>query len=136
MRSALIANMLQKSQMPVVTASTCGEFIRNHSMAVLFFSEDPQRYPESNDVAMVLPEILKQFSGMAGALVDEGDEHRIQRQFDFTVWPALAFFKQGYYLGSITGIQNWEDYLYRIERLFSESTVAIPVINIEEFHCD
>ncbi len=137
MSSPLIERMLQKHNLTSVHADNCESFLQAHGKAVLFFAEDPARYPESNDVAMVLPELLKHFSGLSGAIVDSSFEHQLQGYFDFTRWPALAFFVSGEYRGAITGIHNWEDYLREIPALLqARDHNAIPVINLQESSSD
>lgn len=131
MPSPIVENMLERTGLPTVTADTVTEFLNSGPSAVLFFCEDPKRYPESNDVAMALPEILKEYQGMVGGLVEQSFEHELQKQFDFTVWPALAFFKSGHYLGAITGIQNWDDYLNQINALLEKhNATSIPAVNL------
>jgi len=131
MPSPIIENMLAKTGLPRLTEATFIEFTRSAPKAVVFFSESPQKYPESNDVAMVLPEIIKEFPDIAGAIAAAESEHQLQKRFDFTVWPALAFFKEGQYVGAITGIQNWDDYLAEIAKLMSKEVGnAIPAINL------
>lgn len=128
MFSTLIDHMLKKNSIPVLDENSVDDFLKSHSRVVLFFSENPQRYPESNDVAMALPELLKHFQELRGAIIHPGFEHTLQKQYDFTVWPALAFFRQGEYLGAITGIQNWEDYIMTIPKLFmSDPSLILPV---------
>lgn len=130
MPSPIIQNMLNTHGYTQITEENYLEFINAHTQVVLFFAEDPKRYPESDDVAMVLPEILKEYSDMQGAIVSQEFEHALQKRFDFTRWPALAFFSQGQYRGAITGIQNWEDYLQQIPALLSDNNIAIPALNV------
>lgn len=131
MPSPIVENMLARTGLSAINEANLASFLAGAPSAVLFFCEDPKRYPESNDVAMVLPEILKEYSGMAGAIVERDYEHDLQKQFDFTVWPALAFFKSGQYLGAITGIQNWEDYLNQINALLdTDLSATIPALNL------
>ena len=59
-------------------------------------------------------------------------ERDLQKQFDFTRWPALAFFVNGDYRGNMTGIQNWDDYTSRIPELLSDTPTIIPLINLQE----
>ena len=66
MPSLLVENMLQRTGLPRITADTYNAFLAAHPQVVLFFCESPERYPESNDVAMVLPEILKEFQKLQG----------------------------------------------------------------------
>jgi hydrogenase-1 operon protein HyaE len=130
MPSPIIENMLKNNDLPFVTADNYADFITSAGSVVLFFCENPDRYPESNDVAMVLPEIIKEFPGMQGGIVDQAFERELQSQFDFTRWPALAFFADGQYRGNMTGIQNWDDYLEQIPTFLKNNTSAIPAINL------
>jgi len=130
MPSAIIENMLKNNDLPFVTADNYSDFINSADAVVLFFCENPDRYPESNDVAMVLPEIIKEFPGMRGGIVERTFERELQSQFDFTRWPALAFFSKGQYRGNMTGIQNWDDYTQQIPAFINDSTTAIPAINL------
>ena len=131
MPSAIVENMLDRTGIPRLTAANQASFLAAHPRAVLFFCGDPVKYPESNDVAMVLPEIVKEFEGLAAAIVDTEIEREMQSGFDFTVWPALAFFRDGNYTGAITGIQNWEDYLERVPALLAAGNPdSIAAVNI------
>ncbi len=132
MPSPLVESMLERTGLPRITAETYNAFLADNEQVVLFFCENPERYPESNDVAMVLPEILKEYPDLKGAIIDRSFERELQKQFDFTRWPALAFFVNGDYRGNMTGIQNWDDYTTQIPDLLSDSPTSIPLINLQE----
>lgn len=132
MPSPLVESMLERTGLPRITAETYNAFLADNEQVVLFFCENPERYPESNDVAMVLPEILKGHPDLKGAIIDRSFERELQKQFDFTRWPALAFFVNGDYRGNMTGIQNWDDYTTQIPDLLSDSPTSIPLINLQE----
>ncbi|TGD74328.1 hydrogenase [Mangrovimicrobium sediminis] len=131
MPSPIVENMLERHGYPRLDEAALAPFLAAHPRAVLFFCAEPQKYPESNDVAMVLPELVKEFDGLAAAIVAADFEQALQARFDFTVWPALAFFNEGNYCGAITGIQNWEDYLQRIPALLDAADGGmIPAVNV------
>jgi hydrogenase-1 operon protein HyaE len=131
MSSTIVDNMLARTGIPRVNADNLAPFLAGHRTAVLFFCGDPVKYPESNDVAMVLPELIKEFDGLSGAIVAPEFDRQLQASFDFTVWPALAFFRDGRYTGAITGIQNWEDYLERVPTLLAAADPdTIAAVNI------
>jgi hydrogenase-1 operon protein HyaE len=46
-------------------------------------------------------------------------EKELQRLYGFGAWPALVFLRDGGYLGTITGIQNWSEYLRDIRELMN-----------------
>ena len=69
MPSPLIENMIEQYHYPVVDEPSFESFIQSQPECVLFFTENPERFPESNDVAMILPELVKAFDGIAAAVV-------------------------------------------------------------------
>ncbi len=135
MPSALIDNMVERYGYPVLDEQNAEDFINSHDEVVLFFAENPKQYPESNDVAMILPELVKAFGGrFRAALVGPSAERSLQARYGFGTWPALVFLRRGEYLGVITQVQNWDDYLRDIQQLLdSEPTRApgfkIPVVS-------
>lgn len=135
MTSTLIDNMIKKYAWPVLGEHDFDQYVNTAGDSVVFFSEDPKRYPESNDVAMILPEIIKTFEGrLRAAVVDWPAQHKMQSRFGFTTWPALVFLREGRYLGVITGVRNWRDYLGEINDLLAGEPVeapgfALPVVN-------
>lgn len=131
MPSVLIDNMIEQYRYPVLEPDSVETFIDAHDEVVLFFSEDPAKYPESNDVAMILPELVKAFDGrLQAALVGRSAERALQARYGFGAWPALVFLRQGEYLGVITQVQNWEDYLREIRRLLESEPTRPPGFKI------
>ncbi len=117
---------------PVVDTANLDEII-TAEYSVLFFTEDPKRFPETNDVAVVLPELVKVFPQLAPAVVARSDEKALQKKYGFTSWPALVFLRRGEYLDVITGIQDWQAYMQEIPRILEAEpsrppTLGIPVV--------
>ncbi|MCW8946920.1 MAG: hydrogenase-1 expression HyaE [Sedimenticola sp.] len=126
MSSELIRQMIEQNSYPVLTESTLEAFLKLNEHSVLFFTEDPKQYPESNDVAVILPELATYFKGrFQVAVIDREVEHRLHRRFPFDSWPALVFMQRGNYLGAITRVQDWLDYLREIERLLNAAPLHI-----------
>ncbi|MEZ5537511.1 MAG: hydrogenase-1 expression HyaE [Thiolinea sp.] len=134
MTSPLIERLISDHQYPQLSTVNLQDFLQTHEYSVLFFSEDPKRFPESNDVAVVLPELIKAFPQLQAGVIDRQDEKKLQSQFGFMSWPALVFMHKEQYLGTLTGIKDWSDYLTDIPRILaSEPTrppsVGIPVVS-------
>jgi hydrogenase-1 operon protein HyaE len=103
---------------------------------VLFFAGDPKRFRDTTDVAVVLPELVKAFQGaLQPGVVAEESAQTLQQQYGFTAWPALVFLRDGGYLGHITGIQNWSEYLHDIGELMTagvqppKKAFKVPVVS-------
>lgn len=131
MPSPLIRNMIEKYDYPELDEETLDDFLNGHDEVVLFFAENPKKFPESDDVAMILPEIIKAYEGrLEAAVISPSAEHSLQRRYGFGSWPALVFLRGGEYLGVITQVQNWEDYLREISQLLAADPVKPPGFKI------
>lgn len=131
MSSALIDQMVERHGYPVLDTDDVAAFVAAHDEVVLFFAGDPAQYPESNDVAMILPELVKAFDGrLRAGLVGKAAERTLQARFGFATWPALVFLRRGAYLGTITRVQTWDDYLREIRRLLDAGPADIPGVGV------
>lgn len=130
----LIERLVDELGYTRLTLESFDAFIKENEYSVLFFTESPKRFPESNDVAVILPELINSFPKLTPAVIDTSAEKRLQGRYNFAVWPALIFLKQGKYLGEITKVQDWAVYHAEIKRILAlepkrDPGIGIPVIN-------
>lgn len=126
--SAPLERLTTQHGFPLLDEKSVDDFLSGHEFSVLFFTEDPVRYPASNDVAVILPELVKAFAGQfAVAVVDRSAERALQANYGFSAWPALVFFSRGKYLGAITRVRNWGDYIADIRRILATKPSQPPV---------
>jgi hydrogenase-1 operon protein HyaE len=131
MRSPLIQALLDKQGYALLTEDNVDEFLRSHEDVVLLFTENPQHFPESNDVAVVLPELMQCFGGrLTAAVVAESAERSLHRRYAFNKWPALVFLRRGQYLGVIEGMQNWAEFSAEMERILAGTPGKAPEFTI------
>ncbi|WP_193368693.1 hydrogenase-1 expression HyaE [Pelagibius marinus] len=101
--------------------------------AALFFAGDAERMAESNDVAVILPELDKAFAGAFTPLVVAREAERaLQRRYRFNAYPTLVFLRRGQYLGAIQGVQDWIDYLQQIRALLTSEPSDPPPFKFPE----
>ena len=118
MASPLIDALTARHGFATVNEETVDAFLEANAFSVLFFPGDIERLVESSDVAVILPEILKHFNGrLAAALVERKAERALQRRFRFNAFPALVFLRGDGYLGAITRVLNWQEYLAETGRI-------------------
>ncbi|MGR9044621.1 MAG: hydrogenase [Gammaproteobacteria bacterium] len=130
--SPLIDRLIQQYNYPLLDAEIYTQFIFAHDHVVLFFPGDPVQFAESNDVAVILPELLKVLNkSIKAAVVGTGIERELQRQFRFNRWPALVFLKQGNYQGAITGIHNWNDFLEECTQILNAPVSEPPPFDLD-----
>ena len=110
------------------------EFVGTPGLNVLFFPGDPRTVKDATDVAVVLPELMGVFAGRlnAGVVTDTfGDGKSLKHKYGFSHYPALVFVREGGYVGTISRIRNWQEYLTRINDLLVAEPRRPPSIGIE-----
>lgn len=132
MPSTLINLMIEQYGYPVLTEETLDDFNQAHEETVLFFTENPTRFPESDDVAMILPELVKEYGNrFHAAVIDQKSQRKLQALYSFKEWPTLVFLRKGKFLGAISRVQDWNDYIREINSLLtSEAKPTTPGIGI------
>lgn len=99
--------------------------------SVIFLPANPQHYPETLDVAIILPELVKSFAGkLQAAVAGEAYAKTLAAQYAITEWPALLFLRYGEYLGSIARVRDWQVYLDKIQGLLAATPSKAPGIGI------
>ena len=127
MFSPPVQQMLERHGYPVLGGATLQAFLDEHGEAVLFFTEHAEKFPETNDVAMILPELVKAFDGrFAAAVIALADQRKLQMQYGFREWPTLVFLRRGEYLGAVSRVQDWSVYLAEISRILAAGPSRPP----------
>lgn len=84
--------------------------------ALLFFPGLSQPRPEADDVAIVLPQLLRHFRGrLRGAMVARAAEDLLKGRFQVMVAPSLVVTRGLEPLGVLPKIQDWSVYVEKIE---------------------
>ncbi|MGR9015005.1 MAG: hydrogenase [Gammaproteobacteria bacterium] len=133
MTSPLISQLQTRHHYPLLDADSYDHFVYGNDTVVLFFCNDPVQFPESNDVAVILPELVKAFDGrLQAAVIDKSVERELQARFRFTGWPSLVFLRNGEYLGVITGIKNWQEYLQESAGIMASEPSQPPGFDLDK----
>jgi hydrogenase-1 operon protein HyaE len=120
MSHPLIDRLLDELKYPEITLANHDAFVAEPGMNVLFFPGDPKTVRDATDVAVVLPELVRAFDNQLrpGVIADFPEAGReLQKHYGFKAYPALVFVRTGEYVGALTRIQNWADYLQDIGEL-------------------
>lgn len=127
----LIARLTEADGLPLLDQANLPAFLSGAGDAVLFCAGDPAQYPESLDVAVVLPELLRAFPGrLRAGVAAPGLEPDMQARYGFNRWPALIFLRDGAYVGALAGIQDWSVYLARVGELLVAPVRRPPSVGI------
>jgi hydrogenase-1 operon protein HyaE len=129
----LVEQMFSRHACTRVDADDVEAFLARSGHTLLVFTEDPMRFKETLDLAVIVPQLQRAFPGrfVVGVLLPEA-ARQVQRRYGFNRWPALVMLKDGQYVGVIDGLRNWDEYLEEMQALLSAApsrppTVGIPV---------
>ncbi len=127
----LVAQLTSRHGFTEVTAANIDAFAHAPGHALLLFTEDPVRYRETLDLAVILPEIARAFPQRfaVGVLFPEA-ARALAVRYGFRRWPALVLLKDGGYVGAIDGLRNWDEYLLEMARLLEAPVTRAPSVGI------
>lgn len=102
---------------------------------VVLLAGDAVRFPEGQDVAVVLPELRRSASRRFEiAVVPRDKEETLARRYGSNRWPTLLFLRDGQYVTTLPGMHDWEEYVHEVERALAmpvsrAPTIGIPVVS-------
>jgi len=130
---ALIDRLIQDLGYEEITLDNHDSFSQRPGLSVLFFPGNPETVKDATDVAVVLPELINAFGDQLspGIVTDTyGAGKELKQKYGFAQYPALVFVREGEYVGAITRIQDWSEYLTKINTLLSAPTRRAPGFSI------
>jgi hydrogenase-1 operon protein HyaE len=131
--SPLLKSIMARSVIPVVTEDDADAFLAAHGHCALFFSGDWERLAESNDVAVVLPELRRMVGDLAIAVVARGAAERaLQLRYHFNKFPALVFTRGTGYLGAIMGMRDWAEYGQEVAAILASDVREPPPFRLPD----
>ena len=130
--SPLLKSVMARHGFSTVSEETLDSFLAEHPLSVVFLSGDWERLAESNDVAVVLPELQKLAPGLAVAVAERAAERALQLRFRFNKFPALVFLRGMGYLGAILGMRGWSEYGAEIAEILSREASEPPPYSFPE----
>lgn len=107
------------------------EFVRQPGESLILFTEDPQKVPETWDIAVILPELLKGLARRprAGLLAPE-IARAVAPRYGIRLWPALLGMRNGAYLGVMEGLKDWSIYAARLPEMLAAPASRPPSVGI------
>lgn len=127
----LIAQLFTKHGYAEVDGSNFEALTRRPGRTLLLFTEDPIRFRETLDLAVIVPEVVRAFPGRfaVGVLLPEA-ARELHPRFGFRRWPAIVLLRDGRYVGAIDGLRNWDEYLAEVARLLDTEPSRPPTVGI------
>lgn len=132
---AALANLLDRLEtrhgFTRLDAASFETFAAGTGDRVVLFAEDPLQVPETWDVAIVLPEVLKSLGGrLTAGVLDVVSARALAGRYGLRTWPALIFLRDGGYVGAIEGMRDWGVYLREVAAMLDKPMGRAPGVGI------
>jgi hydrogenase-1 operon protein HyaE len=127
----LLQRLVRETQAELLATDTLDAWAQAPGLAMLVFVEEPERYKETLDLAVIVPE-LHAASGRAfrvGLLPPVAARASAPR-YGFARWPAFVMLRDGQYLGAVDGIRDWDVYTAEMARLSAAAASRPPSVGI------
>lgn len=113
---------------PLPDLEAAAAFAAGAGLRVIFIPGDPVKNLESNDVAVILPELVAAFPRAFRVGVYTAAEDRALREV-YATWatPSLVLLRDGVHLGSIERVRDWTDYLDKFAAFVRGGEFARPL---------
>jgi hydrogenase-1 operon protein HyaE len=112
-------------------AAAFDEWVAPPGAAMVVFAEDPDRFKETLDLAVIVPELhAGQRGSFRVALLPPAASRLLAPRFGFARWPAFVMLRDGQYLGAVDGIRDWDVYVAELERLLAAAPSRPPSVGI------
>ncbi len=102
-------------------------FLAAPGEALLFFPERVAQVPESWDVAVILPEVLKALPGLGARVLPPAAGKPLQARFGFRRWPAVVMLRDGQYVGAVEGMLDWAPFQQALADLRARPAGRAPI---------
>lgn len=129
---------LARNGYPRIEAAQLDQLAEQTPHLLVMLNEDPFKYPEVSDNAVIVPEVLRALPADAFHVVfaDLPDSRLIARRYGIVKFPALLFLRQNQYVGVIAGLMNWPEIVQAVadkltQPLSRPPSVGVPVCSAQ-----
>ena len=127
----LLTRLVDQTAASVLDPQTFDAWASQPGAAMVVFAEDPERYKETLDLAVIVPE-LHAMSGrrFRVALLPPSAARALAPRYGFARWPAFVMLRDGRYVGAVDGIRDWDEYVVELDRLLVATPTRPPTVGI------
>lgn len=112
-----------------VTPNTLDEWAACAPHAVLLLAGDPLLRPEGQDVAAVLPELIRAAgTPCAIGIAHRADEEALATRLGVQRWPALVCFAGGRYATALSGMHDWLPFVQQFAAALAAPPSRPPIV--------
>jgi hydrogenase-1 operon protein HyaE len=127
----LLERLVRETGAAELDVDTVDTWAQQGGLAMLVFAEDPQRYKEVLDLAVIVPELHAAAQrGFRVGLLRPAAARALAPRYGFARWPAFVMLRDAQYLGAVDGIRDWDVYVAEMQRLLAAAPSRPPGVGI------
>lgn len=126
----LLERLTRESGIPTITAAEVPARAAGVPTLALLFTGEATRSPESWDVCVVLPELLRCCPGLSACVLDPAQSRLAATAYGVDKLPALVTLRAGAYTGVIEGMRDWDVFVHDLRRLMVAPPQPPPVSGV------
>lgn len=127
----LLERLRAQSNITLLDEPSLEKFVAAAGDGMVLFTQEPDQQPETWDVAVILPEVLKLTGARLRAGIISPELARKEKaRYGITRWPSLVFVRDGGYVGVIDGMRNWDEYTREIAGMLEKPVSRAPTVGI------
>lgn len=125
---ALIERLATQSGIPTVAAADVDAAAAGDAPVAVLFTAS--KSPESWDVCIVLPEVLKGVPGMRAIALTPAESAKLASKYGVDKYPSVVVLRGGRYTGVVEGMQDWEPFCAALTQLAVAEPKRPPSLRI------
>jgi hydrogenase-1 operon protein HyaE len=129
-----LAQMRDQAGFALLDTDSFDAFCAETGDALILFAEDPMKVPETWDMTIILPEVVKTLSPsnppLRVGMLPPAAARALAGRYGIRLWPALLALRHGEYLGAIEGLKDWTVYKSQVPALLAATPSRPPSIGI------
>ncbi len=127
----LLQRLRQLTACALLDADDVDAWLALPGAAMLVFADEPDRYKETLDLAVVVPELhATRPRAFRVGLLRPAVARSLAPRYGFARWPAFVMLRDGHYLGVVDGVRDWDEYLSELDRLLAAPPTRPPGVGI------
>jgi len=131
LRYPLIAQLFDKHGFARVEDGDPDGLTQRPGRTLVLFLEDPVRYRETLDLAVIVPELVRAFPGRFAVVVAlAATARKLAVRYGFRKWPAFVMLADGRYVGAVDGLRDWQEYVEEVARLLAATASRPPSVGV------
>ena len=127
----LLTRLVAQTGAAILDPETFDAWSNQPGAAMIVFAEDPERYKETLDMAVIVPELhARSARQFRVALLPPAAARALAPRYGFVRWPAFVMLRDGRYVGAVDGVRDWDVYVSELDRLLAAAPTRPPTVGI------